>query len=55
MNDTTITTIFIAAFGVGLLAAVRAGIKSFRNKGKLDASVIADALEAGIDTIDHKK
>jgi hypothetical protein len=54
MNSTLITLI-AAGIGVALLAAARAGLKSYRVKGKLDGSVIADALEAGIDTVDKKK
>ena len=54
MNN-TILTLILAAVGVALLAAARAGIKSYRVKGKIDGSVIADALEAGIDTVDKRK
>ena len=54
MNN-TILTLILAAVGVAALAAARAGIKSYRLKGKIDGSVIADALEAGIDTVDKKK
>ena len=54
MNNTILTLIF-AAVGVAALAAARAGIKSYRLKGKIDGSVITDSLEAGIDTVDKKK
>ena len=53
--NTTIATLILAGVGVALLAAARQGLKSYRVKGKLDGSVIADALEAGIDTVDKKK
>ena len=53
--NTTIATVILAGVGVALLAAARQGLKSYRVKGKLDGSVIADALEAGIDTVDKKK
>ncbi|NCV24704.1 MAG: hypothetical protein EBW58_00500 [Betaproteobacteria bacterium] len=46
--NSTIITLIIAGIGVALLAAARQGLKSYRVKGKLDGSVIADALEAGI-------
>ena len=54
MNNTIITLI-LAGVGVAALAAARAGLKSYRVKGKIDGSVIADALEAVIDTVDKKK
>lgn len=53
--NSTIITLIAAGIGVALLAAARAGLKSYRVKGKIDGSVIADALEAGIDTVDKKK
>lgn len=53
--NTTIATLILAGVGVAFLAAARQGLKSYRVKGKLDGSVIADALEAGIDTVDKKK
>lgn len=53
--NSTIITLILAGVGVALLAAARQGLKSYRVKGKLDGSVIADALEAGIDTVDKKK
>ena len=53
--NSTILTLILAGVGVALLAAARAGLKSYRAKGKLDGSVIADALEAGINSVDKKK
>jgi hypothetical protein len=53
--NSTIITLIAAGIGVALLAAARQGLKSYRVKGKLDGSVIADALEAGIDTVDKTK
>lgn len=54
MNN-TLFMLIVASVGASLLAAARVGIKSYRKKGKLDGSVIADALEAGIDTVDKCK
>jgi len=53
--NSTIVSLILAAFGVALIAAARAGLKSYRVKGKVDGSVIADALEAGIDSVDKTK
>ena len=54
MNN-TLFMLIVAGVGTSLLAAARVGIKSYRKKGKLDGSVIADALEAGIETVDKRK
>lgn len=54
MNN-TLFMLIVASVGAALLAGARVGIKSYRKKGKLDGSVIADALEAGIDTVDKRK
>jgi hypothetical protein len=54
MNN-TLFMICLAATGAALLAGARVGIKSYRKRGKLDGNVIADALEAGIDTVDKRK
>jgi hypothetical protein len=53
--NSTIVSLILAALGVALIAAARAGLKSYRVKGKVDGSVIADALEAGIDSVDKTK
>jgi len=54
MNN-TLFMICLAATGAALLAGARVGIKSYRKKGKIDGSVLADALEASIDSVDKRK
>lgn len=50
----------LAYIGLGVLCAaglagLKAGLKTYRKKGKIDADVIADALEAGIEEVENKK
>lgn len=47
--------IALGLLGAGAIAGLRAGLKTYRKKGKLDADVIADALEAGLDEVENKK
>lgn len=43
--------LILAAVGVAILAGVRAGVKSYKKRGKLDGMVIADAVEAATETV----
>lgn len=54
MND-TILMIIASASGLAIIAGLRAGLKSYREKGKIDGSVVADAIEGAIDQVDTKK
>lgn len=36
-----------------LFAGLKAGLKSYRKKGKIDGSVIADGVEAIVDAVDR--
>ena len=45
----------VGILGAAAIAGLRAGLKTYRKKGKLDADVIADALEAGLDEVENKK
>lgn len=54
MNDTLLMLI-ASATGLAIIAGLRAGLKSYREKGKIDGSVVADAIEGAIDQVDTKK
>lgn len=45
--------IVLIAIGGFLIAAARAAIKAYRAR-KSTGDIVADAVEAGLDTIDHK-
>lgn len=49
-----LTTLAALGGGAAALAAVRAALKSYRAKKKT-GDIVADAVEAAIDTLDHKK
>ncbi len=53
MKD-ALTTLAALGAGAAALAAVRAALKAYRAKKKA-GDIVADAVEAAIDTLDHKK
>jgi len=44
----------LGVFAAGAISGLKAGLKTYRKKGKVDADVIADALEAGLDKIEKE-
>jgi len=46
----TLTIVILGALFVGL----KAGLKSYRKRGKIDGEVIADAVEAIIEDVEKK-
>lgn len=47
--------IALGILGFAGVAGLKAGLETYRKKGKIDADVIADALEAGIEEVEKKK
>lgn len=47
-------TLILAAIAVVVIPALRAGIKTYRSRGKFDGEVIAEVLETGLDGVEKK-
>jgi len=47
-------TLIVAAIAVVIIPALRAGIKTYRARGKFDGEVIAEVLETGLDGVEKK-
>lgn len=43
---------YVVVFGA-IIAGLKAGLKSYRKRGKIDGSVIADAAEAIVENVEH--
>jgi hypothetical protein len=47
-------TLIMAAIAVVIIPALRAGIKTYRARGKFDGQVVAEILETGLDGVEKK-
>ena len=47
-------TLIVAIAAVVVIPALRAGIKTYRARGKFDGEVIAEALETGLEGVEEK-